>query len=114
MREWYSALMDYGAMLKKTEGNMNVRSAHYMKQAIFEGSRRQVRGAILRLASKKGAVKVDDFRQYVSAHSVMDIISELAKEGFLKKEGKRLGWHNPLSFPLKRESRDPRFPPTRE
>ena len=88
VREGYSALMDYGAMLKKTEGNMNVRSAHYMKQAIFEGSRRQVRGAILRLASKKGAVKVDDFRQYVSAHSVMDIISELAKEGFLKKEGK--------------------------
>ncbi|KKW10729.1 MAG: HhH-GPD family protein [Parcubacteria group bacterium GW2011_GWA2_49_9] len=86
-RDWYNALMDYGAMLKKTTGNLNTRSTHYTKQSVFIGSRRQVRGAILRLATEKGTVKADDFKQYASVHSVADIISELAGEGFLKKKG---------------------------
>jgi A/G-specific adenine glycosylase len=47
-REWYSALMDYGAYLKRVEGNAARRSAHHVRQSKFEGSDRQVRGAILR------------------------------------------------------------------
>jgi A/G-specific adenine glycosylase len=48
-RQWYSALMDYGAMLKKKHGNASRRSVHYKKQSRFEGSKRQKRGKILRL-----------------------------------------------------------------
>lgn len=48
-RKWYSALMDYGAMLKKHYGNAARRSAHYKKQSRFEGSHRQKRGRILQL-----------------------------------------------------------------
>ena len=48
-RAWYHALMDYGVMLKKEHGNMNVRSRHYKKQPAFEGSNRQIRGEVLRL-----------------------------------------------------------------
>jgi A/G-specific adenine glycosylase len=48
-RQWYYALMDYGAMLKKTVGNVNRRSAHYQRQSKFEGSDRQIRGRILQL-----------------------------------------------------------------
>ena len=88
VRTWYNALMDYGAMLKKTEGNENTRSAQYTKQPAFKGSRREVRGAILKRASEKRKVTVDDFKQYVSAHPVADIMFELTEEGFLKKEGK--------------------------
>jgi A/G-specific adenine glycosylase len=47
-REWYSALMDYGSHLKRTTGNASRRSAHHVRQSKFEGSDRQVRGAILR------------------------------------------------------------------
>ena len=47
-REWHWALMDYGAYLKRTGVRNNSRSAHYTKQSKFEGSLRQVRGAILR------------------------------------------------------------------
>jgi A/G-specific adenine glycosylase len=36
-RTWYHALMDYGAMLKKEEHNPNRRSAHYTRQAPFQG-----------------------------------------------------------------------------
>jgi A/G-specific adenine glycosylase len=45
---WYSALMDYGVELKKKVGNPSRRSRHHVRQSRFEGSDRQVRGAILR------------------------------------------------------------------
>jgi A/G-specific adenine glycosylase len=46
-REWHWALMDYGSHLKKLHGNPARKSAHYAKQSKFDGSIRQVRGAIL-------------------------------------------------------------------
>lgn len=48
-REWYYALMDYGSHLKRTLGNPNTRSKHYVKQSVFKGSDRQIRGSLLRL-----------------------------------------------------------------
>jgi A/G-specific adenine glycosylase len=47
-RKWYNALMDYGAMLKQTQGNPNQRSARYALQSPFENSNRQVRGRIIK------------------------------------------------------------------
>lgn len=47
-REWYSAFMDYGAYIKKEYPNPSRRSKHHVKQSKFEGSLRQVRGAILK------------------------------------------------------------------
>lgn len=47
-REWYSALMDYGAFLKKSGLKLNQRSRSYAKQSKFSGSPREARGAILR------------------------------------------------------------------
>lgn len=51
-REWCWALMDYGSHLKKAVGNASRTSKHYLKQSSFEGSRRQLRGAVLRILSK--------------------------------------------------------------
>ena len=53
-REWYWALMDYGAHLKKEHGNINSKSKHYTKQSKFQGSDRQIRGAILRVLTHRG------------------------------------------------------------
>lgn len=47
-REFYWALMDYGSYLKTTVGNTNKASKHYTKQSAFHGSRRQLRGQIIR------------------------------------------------------------------
>ena len=47
-RTWHWALMDYGSYLKKLHKNPSRLSAHYIKQSKFEGSLRQLRGAILR------------------------------------------------------------------
>lgn len=88
VRTWYNALMDYGAMLKETVGNPNTRSAHYAKQSAFKGSKRELRGALLRTATEKGSVTPVDFKKHQSAFSPVDIFTELVIEGFLKKEGK--------------------------
>lgn len=47
-REWYAALMDYGAYLKKTHGNISRRSKTYAKQKPLKGSDREIRGVILK------------------------------------------------------------------
>jgi A/G-specific adenine glycosylase len=47
-RIWYSALMDYGAALKRSGVKTNARVKGYKKQSRFDGSYRQARGAILR------------------------------------------------------------------
>ena len=47
-REWHWALMDYGSHLKANGVRLNTKSAQYAKQSKFEGSLREVRGAILR------------------------------------------------------------------
>jgi A/G-specific adenine glycosylase len=47
-REWYSALMDYGAYLKRSGISHNTKSRAYAKQSKFTGSLREARGAILR------------------------------------------------------------------
>ena len=51
-REWYSALMDYGAYLKKSGVKLNAKSKTYAKQSKFAGSLREARGAILRAHTK--------------------------------------------------------------
>ena len=48
-REWYYALMDYGAVLGRRIPNPNRRSTHYHRQPAFEGSDRQLRGRVLEL-----------------------------------------------------------------
>lgn len=52
-RDFYAALMDYGAFLKASGVKLNSRSSHYTKQSKFEGSARQLRGALLRELLKK-------------------------------------------------------------
>lgn len=51
-REWYFALMDYGAFLKEKE-NPGRRSKHYIKQSAFKGSNREKRSTILKLILEK-------------------------------------------------------------
>ena len=47
-REFYWALMDYGAWLKKQGAGKLTQSKHYKKQSVLKGSVREVRGQIIR------------------------------------------------------------------
>ena len=61
-REWYYALMDYGAMVKKTRGNLNRKSRHYSQQSRFEGSDRQIRGKILQLLLDNVSLSMEEIQ----------------------------------------------------
>lgn len=83
-RNWYYALMDYGVYLAKTFENPNKRSKHYTKQSKFEGSKRQLRGKILRLYLADGAINEDhmmlaDYQKDV----VKATIEDMKKEGLV-------------------------------
>jgi A/G-specific adenine glycosylase len=84
-REWYYALMDYGAYLAKTVPNPNRRSKHHTVQSKFEGSRRQLRGEILRQLLVRprqlGEFEADDERLEAT-------LQTLVREGFvIMREG---------------------------
>ena len=45
--------MDYGTYIKAEIGNLNKLSNTYAKQSVFHGSKRQVRGQVLRLLAER-------------------------------------------------------------
>ncbi|MDP8236473.1 MAG: hypothetical protein P9M08_08815 [Candidatus Erginobacter occultus] len=90
-RRWYNALMDYGAMLKKTGANPGRRSAHYTRQSPFEGSDRQIRGRILRLLTGHSSLTGNEMREKLDddPRRVRHILDKLAQEGLVREEKKR-------------------------
>lgn len=83
-RRWYSALMDYGSMLSNISENSNIKSAHYKKQPSFKGSRRELRGKILRLKlqSPRMTLQALATQCVVPQLVVKTTLSALRKEGF--------------------------------
>jgi A/G-specific adenine glycosylase len=88
-RNWYFALMDYGAMLKREVGNLSNRSSHYVKQPPFKGSDRQLRGRILELllANRSQTTKQIANSLREDTGRVAKIITSLEWEGFIQRNG---------------------------
>ncbi len=86
-REWYSALMDYGAHLKRSGISHNARSKTYTKQSVFKGSLREARGAILRaLAEKPQALtSLTSILGTSRKPQLKQALSALIKEGLIEK-----------------------------
>ena len=89
-RKWYSALMDYGTMLKKKHGNLSRRSVGYKKQSPFQGSKRQLRGMILRslIDGKDTGVQVLARKLQRDPAEVREQLDALSAEGLLVKAGR--------------------------
>ena len=88
-RDFYAAMMDYGAHLKKRGITLNSRSAHYIKQSKFEGSARQLRGAILReLLQHQATLSMLMHRIPCNQQEVARQLARLAAEGMVKLRGK--------------------------
>ncbi len=84
-RTWYYAIMDYGTHLKATLPNPSRRSAHHAKQSKFEGSLRQVRGALLRELTVRPGQGLDAlvFATGFELDRVSTALDALLAEGFL-------------------------------
>lgn len=90
-REWYYALMDYGAMLGRSGENANRKSQGYTRQARFEGSLRQLRGRVLEALLKLGSAEAAQIEDALPAPDarLQRAIEQLEEEGFLRREGRR-------------------------
>jgi len=86
-REWYYALMDYGVMLKSTEGNPSRRSSHHTRQSAFEGSDRQIRGAVIRLLTNSDGMDARELARGSGCDPTRfdDIFDSLEKDGLIVK-----------------------------
>jgi len=86
-REWYWALMDYGAHLKENGIRVNSKSKHYVKQSKFKGSDREVRGAILRELSTFETLSLLQLQKKIHFESskIKEQLLRLEKEAFVSE-----------------------------
>ncbi len=84
-RDWYYALMDYGVYLKKSFKNPSRKSSSYSKQSKFDGSRRQVRGEIIRLLLERKILSKKDLFSLINREEleIAEILAGLEKEGMI-------------------------------
>jgi A/G-specific adenine glycosylase len=84
---WYSALMDYGTMLKKAHGSINPKSAHYQKQSPFKGSEREARGMVLKVIIAHRHITDAEIveKLNISAERAHKALTALQKEGFVRE-----------------------------
>jgi A/G-specific adenine glycosylase len=87
-REWYQALMDYGAHLKKQGINPSRRSAHYVRQSKFEGSPRQARGRVLAALGRHGVSENEVPRLTgLSTERARAAVRSLVADGLVRRSG---------------------------
>lgn len=86
-REWYAALMDYGAMLKSTQVNPSRKSKQHTQQSKFKGSVREVRGDILRTLLKDKKATAKKLQKGFEIERFQKALDGLLKDGLVKKSG---------------------------
>lgn len=85
-RTWYWALMDYGSFLKQTRPNPGVRSKVHVKQSVFKGSLRFIRGQVLKeLRVDRATTK--HLTEHIQDKRLPGVLEDLQREGLITKKG---------------------------
>lgn len=85
-RQWYQALMDYGAYVKRVYKNPGRRSVHHIRHPPFRGSNREVRGAIVRLLAEKKMQERELTRcLWADRERTRENLLRLTQEGLVRK-----------------------------
>lgn len=94
-RDWYYALMDYGAMLKKTRDNPSRMSAHHTRQSPFRGSNREKRSLILKSILAAPGISEAELVGALAAEAgtIAKNLQQLEREGFIRQECGRFSIH---------------------
>lgn len=85
-REWYSALMDYGAYLKGQGVRAHRKSRGYIRQKKFKGSVREARGKILRVLDKP---KTEQELSRFAGKQTGKALAGLLKDGVIRRKKNR-------------------------
>lgn len=87
---WYSALMDYGTMIKATHKNPSRKSKNHTIQSKFDGSLRQVRGKVLKALSNESTLGRDELIKSINDERCEEVIAQLIKENFIEEHSNML------------------------
>jgi A/G-specific adenine glycosylase len=87
-REWYWALMDYGTYLKSSGTKLNMLSKHYSRQSTFEGSKRQIRGKVIKLLAT-GYANLESLHSSIADSRLDPVLNDLLREGLITKKSDR-------------------------
>lgn len=79
-RNFYYALMDYGAYLKASKISHNEKSSHYAKQSPYKGSVRELRAKIVFAVAHNKTLPKDE--------RTKEILAKLVTEGYIVKKGR--------------------------
>lgn len=82
IRQWYWALMDYGTFIKSEVGNASRQSTHHKNQSTFHGSRRQLRGRVIRLLSD-APHSLDSLQKIIADERLDAVLLDLSSEGLV-------------------------------
>jgi len=80
-REWYYALMDFGAHLKTKKISHNTKSVHHTLQTSYKGSFRELRARVLFSVTHNTPLPKD-----LRLH---EVIEQLTKENYIVRTGKK-------------------------
>ncbi len=76
--------MDYGSYLKQTQGNLNKLSKYYAKQSAFNGSKRQLRGQVLRSLAAESKSPAE-LREIIDDDRLPAVLSDLLGEAMIRQ-----------------------------
>jgi A/G-specific adenine glycosylase len=85
-REFYWAMMDYGAFLKKSVGNLNRASKSYTRQTAFHGSRRQLRGLVIRLLTER-SYTYEELVGVLDDDRAESVVDDLVADQLVRRRG---------------------------
>lgn len=89
-REFCWALMDYGTYLKRSGVKNSARSKHYARQTTFAGSRRQIRGNVIKTVAQTGSLRLDELRDVITDKRLEEVLHELQREGLVEVCGEHI------------------------
>lgn len=84
-RVFYWALMDYGTFLKTQVHNIS-QSKHYRRQSNFEGSKRQLRGLVIRKLSEQ-PLSINEMKRICVDTRLNGVLADLVRESLIVHEG---------------------------
>lgn len=84
-RTFYWALMDYGSYLKQNVGNLNTVSASYKKQSTFHGSKRQIRGKVIKELIKDRR-SYEQLQEIIHDERLDAVLADLQAEDLVRKQ----------------------------
>ena len=78
--------MDYGSYLKKIYGNLSQKSSQYQKQSQFNGSRRQMRSAIIKLLIEKKELSKENILKFsgFTTEKITEVLNLLKNDNLIK------------------------------